>query len=913
MSVDILKLMKEDKIIIADYDIFRSIENDYVLDEFYQHARRLEEGLSKEYKIDFIQKNKDVINFDKLITLAIKNKSDSIDAFRGKLQNHIDYLNSLSPNANYEKLKYEIEIKNMQDIIKSEKDLLAKIRKAARGIEVYIVAESYDYENKIPKLKIIDSRKIIEGKNPNKDRKLAKFEKFFSRLEKFKGVNADGLKGFFYVLPINEAISIFPNDEFNEEVFKHCLDMCLWKCGIKEEKDIEKAKDDSEGFYDKYIDGKDGEFILSVVYPILKEHIEYIDIDKLVMLGAYRINEKLEKAGILDENLELYKNILIEIEKYCKENKISDSYKLRILGDSIGWDSERIVQYSSKNIKACLGRFIEGNYISDRKLEGLKKAVDDGMIYLDQLPAEYLKLMYKAEDYKRIIFVNERNLKHTIEVADLNKDDILEALTEIKPDAKAIEMTLDNNYIMPKEAVFLYMDGHIDKEILLEALKGKNKKCSIDYSILIGKYQYGKTDSQVYDSYDKYLSISKEIIEQTIDERCLKNGDLSREEVVKEVKQEFSEDMMETFAENYKPEKREEYIDQLENFYREGILNIESIINWEDESIVARFLRDRIIDSTTIKRLMDSGEITTRYAQSLFGEYILDKEIPDTKRVELIKSGLISEDYIGKAYKVGLIKSVLADELTEKGLFEKNKYEEISPEELKQDKYILGDLNFLTKARSQFSNKPYKPRSNVTDTGILIDPDAREDLFELLKAKKAMAPNIQEDSSFYNYEFYLLPDENKKYGLDSVVIAERYYTNKDTKKTFATQNATYFFKWRDLVYMSGLRKSEIAKASKDIVYRANHVVSDGEDKQGRWGESVLVSIGKTMLGRESRKYSKKELKEKALEKVRKIYTPGEWEKIENQTIDIDVGEYSFKRNNNYNLTDNIDLHDDGQR
>lgn len=913
MSLDIIKFFKEDQVIIADYDIFQCLEKGPIMDEFYDHVRSLENGSSKEYRIDFMQKYKDKIDFDKLITLAIKNKYDSIEAFRGKLQTHINYLNKLPQNASYERMKYSFEINNMQTIIKEEKELLTKLRKMARGIETYIVSSTYDDENKIPYLKIIDSRKVIDGKGPNKDRKLAKFKKFFDGLEEIKGNDINGISGFFYGIPLNEVVSVFPSEEFDEEAFKHCLDMCLWNSGIKEEKDIIDAKTNSDRFYDKYINGKDGEIIVSTIYPILKQHVEYVDMDRLVMLGAYRINQKLENAELLGQDAEVYIKILTEAERYCKENKISDKYKLELLDGCMDWKSNQIIQYSGKDINNCLSRFIDGNYMSDRKIDGLRKAVNKGMIYLDQIPAAYLKLMYTGEDYKKIIFVNERNLKHAIKVAGLSNKEILSGLKNINPDAKTIKMVLENRYISTKDATALYMDDYIDKETLLEALKGEDKKDTIDYSILIGKYQYGKTDSQIFDSYYKYLSISKEIIQQIIDEKCEENKEISREDIVKTVKLEASEELMETFAENYKPERREEYIDQLENFYNEGILSIESIVNWEDEAIVARFLKDKIIDSNTIKRLMNDRTISTKYAQSLFGECILDKDMSDDKRVELIKSGLISEDYIGKAYKAGLIKSVLADELTEKGFFEKAKYEDVSEEELEQDKYILGDLSFLTKARNEFSHKPHKPRNNVADSGILIDPDAREDLFELLKAKRALAPNIQEDSSFYNYEFYILPDENKKYGLNSVVIAERYYTNKDTKKTFATQNATYFFKWRDLVYMSGLRKSEIAKASKDIVFRANHVVSDGEDKQGRWGESVLASIGKTMMGRETKKYSKKDLKEKALEKIRSVYNDSEWEKIENQVIDIDVGEYSFKRNNSDNSTDNMDPHDDGTR
>lgn len=49
----------------------------------------------------------------------------------------------------------------------------------------------------------------------------------------------------------------------------------------------------------------------------------------------------------------------------------------------------------------------------------------------------------------------------------------------------------------------------------------------------------------------------------------------------------------------------------------------------------------------------------------------------------------------------------------------------------------------------------------------------------MLKAGKPNKVEISETSPFYNYEFYIIPDESGKVNLNSVIIAERIYEEKE--------------------------------------------------------------------------------------------------------------------------------------
>jgi len=136
----------------------------------------------------------------------------------------------------------------------------------------------------------------------------------------------------------------------------------------------------------------------------------------------------------------------------------------------------------------------------------------------------------------------------------------------------------------------------------------------------------------------------------------------------------------------------------------------------------------------------------------------------------------------------------------------------------------------------------------------------------------------------------VIPDESGTIGLNSVVIAERYYEDKDTELRFATNNATYFFKYKDLMVLGNLRKSEMTKERENIVFTANHVIAN-EKREGRWATSVIACVAKTMLSSDLREYSKANQRRIIQQKLSEIYTTQELITILSMASDIDLGEY----------------------
>lgn len=954
MKINIEKLIRNDEIIISKYDIFYSCTDANVRDEIYQYVIN-NIGMSDEDKINFIKENSNGIDLERVLLYGILGKEIDIKQFSQVIQEKIAKSNISVVNNTIKKLADDIEIKRMQERLQNEKRKLEKLKKANSGLKICIATSFFNSDTNQPDIEILDSRSVLGQKLPDREQKLQKFDDFFEQLRHIQGSTINGLTAFSYLTPLREIVGIFPSPEFSQAVFNYSLNLAAWKSGLKTIQEIEKAREDGEKFYKELLTGKEEKFIIEILYPSIRKYIEYADMDQLVMVGAYRLQEKLETGTLPKEDVEVIKQVLQQIVKYCKENKIPSTYKIKLLRDSENWEPEKQVPYSVNDINKCLDRFMDGVYINNAGIDNLRKAVNDGKLFLMQIHPNILKSMYHDEEYKYIMFLNDRNFKYTVSVANLSREQILTLASQVGFNSvHNLNLLLTNNVLTLKDIQNLYMTGMIDKNIALEAMQGKDKEGIIEFVKLKDLYEYGKRehDKEIQERYAKYLDFCKSIIDQAANESIEvspettaqgenesaeissemkeqeenESAELSpemteqeKEEKMLETRKKFSEEFMMVFVESSDSKNEEQYIDQLENFYKEGLLDIETIIDWADESIVARFLQDRVIDSTVIKKLMQDKTITVAYAQSLFGECILDPNMDSQTRIGLIRSGLISEKYIGKAYQEALIKTSDAESLTDEGYFDKNKYENISIEELQaKSKIKLGDLRSLTKIKTEFSKKPFGKRQTgeyqASNPTIIIDPNAREDLFELLGARKAESLEIQPGDPFYNYEFYVLPDENGEYGPNSVVIAERYYMNKDTMKTFATANATYFFKWRDLLYLSHLKKSEIAKESKDIVFRANHVVSDAKDKMGSWGNGVLTAIGKTMMGKRVRKYkSKEKLAKVALEKVKAMYKKEQWEKIESKADNIDLGMHNIKDSVLLFSTDDSDPHSDGLR
>lgn len=340
------------------------------------------------------------------------------------------------------------------------------------------------------------------------------------------------------------------------------------------------------------------------------------------------------------------------------------------------------------------------------------------------------------------------------------------------------------------------------------------------------------------------------------------------------------------------------YDQAIKDYFEDGLLTLITVAEWTDENFINELYNKGLISLEDTEMLVKEQKLPLEYLSKKYIELINDEEMEYNNRLKLIRSGYVSQADILDLYKRNLLFESDLIKLAEDEFVEYKEMQRIinsrTMEELEKNSAIrLIGINSLTKKNNEiyaYSSGNSEQNQETKQTGkFIIDPNERERFLRLLRAYKANT-DLEADSPFYNYEFYVIPDESGTIGLNSVVIAERYFEDKNTEIKFATDNATYFFKYKDLMVLSNLKKSEMTKERKDIVFTANHVIAN-EKRDGSWAKSVLSSLVKTMLSCDLKEYNKKNQQIIIRQKLKDIYTTQELNDILEMAAEIDSGAY----------------------
>ena len=374
----------------------------------------------------------------------------------------------------------------------------------------------------------------------------------------------------------------------------------------------------------------------------------------------------------------------------------------------------------------------------------------------------------------------------------------------------------------------------------------------------------------------------------------------------------IANDLMIEIIEQYDQNKQEEYLQQLKEFYKEGLLTIDVIVEWNNQEVVEKLVIDLYKGQEVRLEELKGWIKDKKIPFECIKELIWEKDISYEERMKVVGEGWIPEEEIFDLYKKTLIRDKDLLELADKSIIDRSKAEDIingtNLEDLEKNSKIVLRVNdtiqkikrdesiYVTeKEREENSFKNKKPK-------LIIDPNERKEFFKLLGAGIPDEVEIAKTSPFYNYEFYVIPDETGKIDKNSVVIAERIYEEKeehikndegrkDKELRFATDNATYFFKYKDLMVLSNyLKKDEAVKEKKDIIFKANHTIAT-DKKNGHWAASVIYGIAKTMLSSDLKEYSKENQRRIVVEKLSKVYDYDQLMKILDKGEEIDSGEY----------------------
>lgn len=824
---------------------------------------------------DFLIKHEDKINKQKLLLVIVKNYYENINLIDSILATKT----SNSSNILDLIVEKKIEEKNLN---------IAK--QIGKGMDESFAFYFYNTDTNSYDINIIDSKELIDGIKINSSANLKRFKEIDQDFMESDKIETVGIEYLLQSIVLTDFNNIFPNEQIGDNMRILLLENQLLKNNIKTREEIENLKNQNYDEYENLIENNEFHDILSDMKTLLEKYIKYVDIDKLLAISAYRFEESLENEFISIENAPAIKEILNTIIKHTKNNKIltlslqdrkNNSYDLKD------------IEYSLTDIINFVNRFTDDSYIKKSQIEEYKNKINSEELTLFDLDPQYVKICFSPSELENIAKLNSQNLQYVSTILQWNKDKILDNIKFQKNcPVELLKDFMTQKIIYPNDIISLYKDNIIDIEYIKNLKEYSNFSNEISASELISLYDnYNKNKSEENNliNYTRYLDLYKEIL--------LNDNPKETEK--------YSLNFMEQMIENYDKSHIDTHITQLEEFYKQGLLTLNTIIEWNDPSVLETFLTDlykeNIIQLNDVKKFVKNGNLPFEYIKQLVWEENINYE----ERLKLLEEGWIPEEEIFELYSKALIREDDLLKLSQKSIISKQKTLDIINNTQLQDleKYsnivlVIGDkLQKIKRDDSLYFNEEKNTSSKSSKPKLMIDPNEREALFSLLKAGKPNKVEISETSPFYNYEFYIIPDESGKVNLNSVIIAERIYKEKEehiknpnTTIKYATDNATYFFKYKDLMVLSNyLKKDDAIKETKNIIFKANHTLAN-DKRNGHWAASVIYGVAKTMLSSDLKEYSKDNQRKIIVEKLSKVYTYDELEKILDKGSSIDSGD-----------------------
>ena len=326
-------------------------------------------------------------------------------------------------------------------------------------------------------------------------------------------------------------------------------------------------------------------------------------------------------------------------------------------------------------------------------------------------------------------------------------------------------------------------------------------------------------------------------------------------------------------------------------YYENGLITLSTVAQWAGDSEIEKLYQESTIQMQDVEELYNRGLLKQKTIEKL----ILNSKPEYSELLAYVFLGYISENKIEDMYMSGKIFDETLYDMAKEGVIPANKYLELTE---KRSKEVL-EKNAKIKLEPDLYNIPDKKirineisekNDNILSYGYagkiqknkeIIDPEARLELFKRLGAMKANAIIEDSNNAFINYEFFVIPNEEGEPDANSVVIAERFYKDKEIKDEFSTENATYFFKYKDLMVNSNLSKKEMIEERKNIIFTANHRI-------GSWAVSVLNKIAQTRASSDFKDYKKGDKRAtRVIDELRKMYTNKQIESILKQVKEID--------------------------
>ena len=870
-------LIKTD-LIMRETDIMYFCEDEKAIEEFLK-LKKTDKQDGKKIKEFFMNHEKD-IDKEKLLLLTIKN-------YKTNLNNISARVDEIKRELSVSKGRLELvkEIATLKEQFNSQMLKLDRAIKLAKGSTKVLSAYGYDEEEDIFYVEATTYQELIGNNTNSKNRK--NFKNLDEYLNKQDPDNEAGMEYVIQAILLTDLYEVFADEQLGNYIRTMILENSAIRNGVTTKDELIYLKSKEE--FDKYSDIVDNtEFydMLPYIKKVLYQYADYLDLDKLLLVSAYRFEEVLEDKSFNKQNTKAVENLLQIIKDNIKDKSKTLSCQLQSKTENYELEN---VEYSYKDLKECLSRFVEGEYLTKESICTYREQVMNQEFDLSNINKRYIKPMFSDDELEKIAKLNANNLRVVIDELGWDKDKIIE---ELNNNSNIVTADLLNHLVTEQklssnDIVNMYFAGTISIEQINEMLPTidlSNSVTPLELNEIYKRSIQKDATPEDIEKYKQYIDLYKNV----------KINAKNEEELNIQ-----SNKLMETIIESSDDIS---YKGLIKEYYKQGLLTLDSILDWDNEKIVDILYNEQLVSLDNIQKLVANGKIPLEYLNDKYSSLINNEKIDYDQRLEYIKTGFVSENDILKLFQKNLIFEKDLDTLVQLGIIRKEKLDRViqkrTKEELEKNSSIkLLGLNVLEKRNNSIYADDEKEQKNnnleeQTKSKLIIDPNERADFINLFNAYKADT-DLDEESPFYNYEFYVIPDESGEIGINSVVIAERYYDDKNTEEKFALNNATYFFKYKDLMVLSNLKKSEMTQERKNVVFTANHRIGTN-NKNGYWAAGVIYGIARTMLSSDLSDYSKNEQRKRVLEKLNEVYSNEEIMEILDKATQIDSGEYTYE-------------------
>lgn len=710
---------------------------------------------------DFFVQHEDKIDKEKLILLIINNYRESIEYLTEDISNLSKSFDDKMDAERYINLKEEINA--LKKAKETSSQFLIKARKLGKDIKKNVTKYKYNQEENQYELEFISSAELIRNKTYSDAKNKKRYQRIDENFKKAQKEDFDpdsqelsGIECVLQSIKFADYKEIFMDESFGDGIKTILMDNQILSQKIKTFEELTEIKLERPNEYGKIKANLDN--IAQEERILFEKYIKYIDIDKLLLISAYRFEESLENNEIIKGAEETVKKILNEIIKNLNSNKNQYTFNLEV-NDS---DSPKKVTYSVKDIQDCMRRISNNTYLTKEYIETTKQDVSSAKQNLEEINQEHIETIFGERELEELATLSDENFIYVSEKQKWENEKILNKIKSKNTCSdELLNFLVGEDKITAKDIFDLYMDNIIKINQILSVNYFINFSEILSESDLNKFYQektLEKVPGEKTEKYTKYLSLYKEIIVK----------DKTRDQ------EEHSNNLMAEVIENYDSKNEEKHIETVENYYKDGVLTLNSIIEWNDEKVIKQVITDlynaKELELEEITNLVKNKKLPYEYVKELVWKENSSYET----RKQIISEGWMPEDEILELYKKALIRKEDLEELAEKSLIGKKKAEKAinntSIKTLEDNSLISLDIGNLQKIKRNESI--YNTNSVVKNRDIpkrIIDPNKREELFDLFHACRIPPKvdgkgglEVSKESPFYNYRFYGITDRKRK-------------------------------------------------------------------------------------------------------------------------------------------------------